>query len=187
MRYDNEATCCIVPENTPAIIRHCGKCNKNMKFYSGQKFRVNSNGARSDIWLIYKCEKCDSTWKLPIAKGIRPNESENFDRFLNNDPNLARDFAFNRSFLKQQNCVIEYASVKYRTESAENLKFPLLLRVKSLYTFDLKLSRFLADLLGISVGRVKKLAESGAIKTIPECDVLKHKIRGDVSVFIEIN
>ncbi|MCL2357586.1 MAG: DUF1062 domain-containing protein [Defluviitaleaceae bacterium] len=196
-----EKTVRIVPENAPAIIRHCGKCNKNMKFVCSNKFRVNSNGARSDIWLIYKCEKCDSTWKLPISKGIKPGDSENFDRFICNDPDLAREYAFNRGFLKQQSCVVDCADVKYTVEcapdgavadaveytleGAKNLTLPVLLHVESVFTFDLKLSKFLADLFGISVGRVKKLAQCGAIYTVPECDPAKHKIRGNIDVFVQ--
>ncbi|MCL1878680.1 MAG: DUF1062 domain-containing protein [Defluviitaleaceae bacterium] len=187
MRYEHEITCRIVPDNTPLIIRHCSKCNKSMEFYCSEKFRVNSNGARSDIWLIYKCTKCDSTWKATIAKGIKPNDlpPDKFDRFTHNDPDLAWEYAFNRSFLKQQSCGIDYSGVKYRVEGAENLKFPLLLRMRCDYDFDLKLSKFLAGVLGVSVGQVKKLAKAGAIKTVPECDVLRCKIRGDVMCAIQ--
>jgi hypothetical protein len=158
-----------------------------MEFYCSEKFRVNSNGARSDIWLIYKCTKCDSTWKLPISKGIKPSDLPpgKFERFINNDAVLAWEYAFDRGFLKRQNCTVEYANVKYSHSCVGNLDFPLQLHVKSAYTFDLKLVKFLAGFLSISVQRVKRLAESSEIRTVPECGILKHKIRGDIEIFIK--
>jgi len=132
-----------------------------MEFYCSEKFRVNSNGSRSDIWLIYKCLKCDATRKLTIAKGIKPSDlpEGEFDRFTNNDRELAWKYAFDRSFLKRQSCVIEYANIKYSVKGFElaNNDLPLLIHLKSVYIFDLKLSKFLANLLGISVGKVKTL------------------------------
>jgi hypothetical protein len=108
-----------------------------------------------------------------------------FERFINNDAALAWEYAFDRGFLKRQNCTVEYTNVKYSYSNAENLYFPMLLHMKSAYTFDLKLVKFLAGFLGISAQRVKKLVESGEIKTIPECDIVKHKIRGDIEIFIK--
>ena len=188
-RSYNEITCCIVPNNTPAIIRYCSKCNKNMEFYCSEKFRLNGNHTRIDIWLIYKCIKCDTTWKLTIAKGIKSHDltAERFDQFTNNDKGLAWQYAFDRGFLKQQSCVIEYVNVGYSVEGIEirDQDFPLLIRLKSAYTFDLKLGKFLAGIFGISIGSLRKLVDKRLITTIPECDIMRYKIRVDLDIFVQ--
>ena len=40
------------------IIRRCGGCGKKMVFECAGKFRVNANGRRLDVWLIYRCQRC---------------------------------------------------------------------------------------------------------------------------------
>ena len=35
-------------------------------FFNSGKFRVNANGNRIDIWLIYWCKKCKHSWNLSI-------------------------------------------------------------------------------------------------------------------------
>ena len=186
--YKN-ATWRIMPTNTPVIIRHCSKCNRKSEYYCSEKFRVNANQARVDIWLIYKCHKCDSTWKLTIKKGIRPRDipAELFERFIVNDKCLAWQYAFDRNFIKQNSCVIDYDSVEYAVEGFEAFDGPTLVRVESPYTFDLKLSALLAKLLCLSVGQIKKLTESGAISAGPEIDIKKYRIKSDLDIKLTYN
>ena len=195
----------IVPANTPAIIRRCSKCNRKIEYYCSEKFRVNANQARVDIWLIYKCTKCDSTWKLTIDKGIKPRDipAELFERFINNDRHLAWKYAFDRRFLKENACVVDYVSVEYSVEGAaaevvqalkhavisgayacDASKNTLHVRLVSPYIFELKLSAMLAKVLCVSVGQVRKLVDSGVISAGPEIDIIKHRIKSDLDVFI---
>jgi len=178
----------IVPNNTPLIIRYCSKCNKKMNFYCSEKFRLNGNHTRIDIWLIYKCTKCDTTWKLTIKKGIKPHDLSRdiFDKFTNNDTELAWKYAFDRNFLKQQACIVNYADVTYSIEGFGSTDWskPLVVHLKSLYTFDLKLSTFLAGVLGISVGKLRKLVDSEKLSTSLGCDIMKYRIRADLDVYI---
>jgi hypothetical protein len=189
MLEKNEIICRIMPDNTPMIIRHCSKCNKNMPFYCSEKFRINSNGAKVDIWLIYKCEKCDTTWKLTISKGVKPCDLPpgKFEKYINNAAALAWEYAFDRGFLKQQSCKINYAHINYSVEGSEtiNQEFPLLIHLKSTYTFDLKLSKFLTGVFNISTSQLKTLVSIGKITTTPECDIMKHKIRADIDILVQ--
>jgi len=188
----NEATWRVVPANTPLIVRHCSKCNKKMEFYCSEKFRVNANQVRVDIWLIYKCRKCDSTWKLTINKGIKPRELQAglFDRFVNNDSDLAWDYAFDRYLLKQNACVVCYDNVEYAVEgppsraTEEPFEKSLLVHLKSQYFFDLKLSALLAKALGVSIGQVKRLVEHESITVYPKIDIMKYRIKNDVDIIL---
>ena len=186
----NETIWLIIPENLPCVIRHCSKCNKKMKFYCSEKFRINSNQQRADIWLIYKCNKCDTTWKLTLMRGIKPRDlsSDMFDKFTNNDTDLAKKYAFNRQLLKQSGCEIDYKNITYHVEgfNSHKLEIPLRARVNSQYFFDLKLSTFLADILGMSVTGIKKYADNGLITTSPECNIMKYRIRADFDLLIQI-
>ncbi len=40
------------------VYHRCGGCGKKQEFVNSGKFRVNANGNRVDVWLIYRCKKC---------------------------------------------------------------------------------------------------------------------------------
>jgi len=176
----------VIPTSMPSIIRHCSKCNKKMNFYCSEKFRANANQTRVDIWLIYKCTKCDSTWKLTISKGIKPRDlpAGLFDKFVDNDRDLAWMYAFDRNFLKQNACTVEYAGIEYAIDGVEGFRDPIQVQLQSPYIFDLKLSALLAKALGVSIGQIKKHVENGKISTEPECDIMKLRIKNDMTLFI---
>ena len=179
----NEITWRITPTKTPDVIRHCSKCNRKMPYYCSEKFRANANQSRVDIWLIYKCTKCDNTLKLSICKGVRPHELPTglFDKFVNNDALLAWQYAFDRNFLKQHDCTIDYSSVEYIVDIIDDCdwKAPVTVHVKSQYSFDLKLSALLARMLDTSIGQIKRLADAGQISASLGINIMKYRIRAD--------
>jgi len=185
----NGATWVIIPDKTPLVIRNCSKCGRKKEFYSSDKFRLNGRHTKIDIWLIYKCIKCDTTWKLTIKKGIKPHDltTELFDRFTNNDKDLAWQYAFDRHLLKQNGCEIQYADINYTVDGfdLQDLNSPLLIHIKNQYLFELKLSALLANKLEVSINQIKRLADSGAIKTSLECDIMKYRIRTDLDVCLQ--
>jgi len=89
----------LVPENLPKVKRNCPKCNEKSHYICSEKFRVNANKNNLDIWLIYQCEKCKSTWNMTIYERIKPSEISKYEyeKFLSNDKKLAREYAFNLS------------------------------------------------------------------------------------------
>ena len=188
-KYD-EITCNIVPTNTPLIIRHCSKCNRKMEFYCSEKFRMNANQTRVDIWLIYKCSKCDTTLKLTISKGIKPNDISSvlFDQFTNNDVQLAWKYAFDLNFLKQNACVVQYTNVKYRVEGLEphDWSKSTLVHLNSTYIFNLKLSSFLAGILGISISKLRTIVDDGLIIANPTCDIMKYRIKSNMDIYMDL-
>ena len=48
------------------VIRNCPKCGRKTYFVNTKKFRVNANGNKLDVWLIYQCEECKHTLNISI-------------------------------------------------------------------------------------------------------------------------
>jgi len=148
---------------------------------------MNGNHTRIDIWLIYKCSKCETTLKLTIDRGIKPHDisSEFFEGFTNNDVNLAWKYAFDRNFLHQNNCVVQYANVKYHIQGFEPQKWDsnTIIHLKSKYFFDLKLSVVLSGIIGISISKLKNIVD--LISVSPTCDIIKYRIKSDIELFIQ--
>jgi len=89
--------------DTIAIFHRCSKCGKKKRFVNTGKFRVNANGRHVDVWLIYQCEKCKKTWNLTVYERKSPDRiaAEEYQRFLDNDFELAAQYGNDISFLKR--------------------------------------------------------------------------------------
>lgn len=75
------------------------------EFINSGKFRVNANGNRVDVWLIYRCKKCKHSWNLTIYERVRPSriEPEEYELFMENDYALALIYGNDIGFLKRNN------------------------------------------------------------------------------------
>ena len=73
--------------STIQIVHKCSGCGKKMPFVNTGKFRVNANGSKVDVWLIYQCAKCRHSLNLTIYERIRPGRipEEDFQKFQEND------------------------------------------------------------------------------------------------------
>ncbi|MCL2545054.1 MAG: DUF1062 domain-containing protein [Clostridia bacterium] len=83
--------------DAPSRSRHCSKCKKTSRFVCSGKFRVNANGKHLDVWLIYRCERCNTTWNQEIFARVKPSriDKELYQAFLDNDFETAMRYAGN--------------------------------------------------------------------------------------------
>ena len=91
--------------NIPSIrvYHRCGGCGKKQEFVNSGRFRVNANGNRIDIWLIYRCKKCKHSWNLTVYERVSPSKIPPglYDLFLENDEELASRYGNDTAFLKR--------------------------------------------------------------------------------------
>lgn len=87
------------------VYRRCGKCGRKQEFVNSGKFRVNANGNRIDVWLIFRCKKCKHTWNMTIYERVKISgiDPEKYEQFLANDPDLASAYGNNIRFLRRNN------------------------------------------------------------------------------------
>lgn len=159
----------LIPTESPLVIQHCPRCEDNKMFRCLDKFRINGNQSRVDIWLIYKCTVCNHTWKLTIYRRILPSEiSPNlYDKFQNNDRETAWKYAFDIQLLRM--CGVEpKPNTPYEVEGLSLSKlsdFHGKVQVHIDFKFQLnpRLDTLLSKQLGITRSQVKILMKSGAV------------------------
>ncbi len=172
----------VMPAHTPLLARHCAHCAQLRPFQCHERFRINGQKRKLDIWLIYKCSDCGATWNVEIASRVSPQDipSATLRAMEANDASLAWHYAFDASTLKHSGAEIQYPS-DYRVlgeaidwkSGAEvlslDLEFP--------FRFDLRLDRLLQQQLFLTRTQIHRLASIGAIQTIPLVDIARHKVR----------
>lgn len=72
----------IPPKTSYKIIRNCAGCGEKSDYINTERFRVNANGNKIDVWLIYQCEKCKYTYNLTVYERINPKLiKEKYEKF----------------------------------------------------------------------------------------------------------
>jgi hypothetical protein len=149
------------PLAVPVWLVACARCDGSFLESTG-RFRVNSNGGRHDVWLIYRCPHCSLRRKLPVHRRVTEDtRGVVLAAYRRNDPELAESLAF---------AVASHQTLPYRVERPP---LPATGRVQALIVQPLfcgvRWDRFVAHELGWSRSRVRTAWRSGVIRTEPRC------------------
>jgi hypothetical protein len=90
-------------ENASIVVKYCKKCKMKAKFASSGLFRVNANRKNLDVWLIYKCIKCNTTWNLTVLSRVTTGSipQDLLTGFHENDIELAKHYASDVALIKR--------------------------------------------------------------------------------------
>ena len=183
----------IVALTIPAVIRNCPKCGNNAVYRSSGKFRVNANKNKLDIWLIYQCEKCKSTWNMGIYERITPADIDlqQYELFLNNDIELAKEYGFDIAIHNKNKVKLDFKNVEYeifgedidliKNDFTEENK--IILDIICQYPLDLRVDRVLSKKLGISREKVKKLYKDSVVIGENNKNLMKQKINNRIRIY----
>lgn len=182
----------VMPLSTPLLKKKC-KCKSNL-YYSSDKFRLNSQKKSIDVWLIYKCIKCDNTCNITILSRTKPDliDKELYHRFSMNDEGTAWKYAFDAETFRRNNLEPDYSNIEYEIIS-ENISLHdisvmetdiIEFEIISLYNLDLKLTTIIRKCLDISPGQLEKMLSAGIISVQPSVPLKKSKVRSGIIVSI---
>ena len=181
----------LVPKNLPIVRRNCPKCNEKSRYINSEKFRVNANKNSIDIWLIYQCEKCKSTWNMTIYERIKPYEinKDEYEKFLSNDKELAREYAFNLSIYNKNKAEIILEDVNYeliqkKLEAYYINENELVIEIACKDFIELRVDKLLSDTLGISRNKIKDMNKKGIIFIKDNKNSLNIKVRDRMEIHV---
>lgn len=165
----------------PKVSKYCKKCGKKTIFSCSEKFRVNAQRRCLDIWLIYKCSDCNTTWNARVYSQISPQSlnSERLEGFHKNEEILVAEYAMDSNFLLQNGVEVElppYIIIGDNFLPNETVK----LKIRSEYSFPIKTATLIREKLQLSQATYLQLIENGNIKSIPKLDLQKHKLKNEV-------
>ncbi|KNY28728.1 DUF1062 domain-containing protein [Pseudobacteroides cellulosolvens] len=170
----------------PPAIKYCKKCGKKAEHICSELFRVNAQRKYLDIWLIYKCSDCDSTWNMTIYSRVNPKSisPEILDGFHNNNGELVRKYAMDTVLIRRNGA--EVGLPKYEILGpAIDFTIPVELHIKSPYPSQLKVSALLREILNLSKDALEQMMVSETIRSTGGLDLKKSKMQTEVIVNID--
>lgn len=180
-------------KNTPLLIKKCSHCDSD-RFYCSDKFRMNAQKKNIDVWLIYRCVKCDNTCNLTLLSRSKPDliNKTLFHSFSMNDKDAAWKYAFSTEMERKNNLRLDYGSVEYEVipntslEDLLNLSNEVIkIHIKYEFEFDLKLSSLIRRCFSLSANQVKRMFEDGIITISGNKPPQKHKVKDGDMILIQ--
>ncbi|RGV56155.1 DUF1062 domain-containing protein [Bacteroides intestinalis] len=180
-------------KNTPLLIKKCSHCDSD-RFYCSDKFRMNAQKKNIDVWLIYRCVKCDNTCNLTLLSRSKPDliDKTLFHSFSMNDKDTAWKYAFSTEMERKNNLRLDYGSVEYEVipntslEDLLNLSNEVIkIHIKCELEFDLKLSSLIRRRFSLSANQVKRMFEDGIITISSNKPPQKHKVKDGDMILIQ--
>jgi hypothetical protein len=181
----------LIPKGLPLVKRNCPKCNEKTHYINSEKFRVNANKNNIDIWLIFQCEKCKSTFNMTIYERTKLSDikKEEYENFLSNDKTLAREYAFSLSIYNKNKAEIVLDDIGYEVIQKELKEYSvnkneLIIQIICKHPIELRLDKLLSDRLGVSRSQIKKMNEKGVIFIKDDKNSLNVKIKNEMEIHI---
>ena len=149
---------------TPRVLRPCSGCGRLSHFVSSDRFRVNAQQKSLDVWLIYRCINCKSTWNLTVHSRVNPRQlpKDTLSSYHENDRQSAWNVAFDKAIIERAGGVIDFdVSVEFEKRYLESSEGTM--RIECVHPLNLRLDRALSSALSLSRSSIQKLAKKGQI------------------------
>lgn len=162
----------IVLKDSFLVSRRCPKCGRRTYFKNTGKFRVNANGNKLDVWLIYQCEECKHTLNLAVYERQKVSSipKEEYLSFLENNEQLAERYGKNPQLFLKNKAEVDFDRIKYefvkRQEIVESSDTgdQLVFAINNPHQLKIRAEKQVAEILGLSRSQVKSLLEREDIK-----------------------
>ena len=186
-------TCDIRVKNCPLLIKKSSRCDSD-RFYCSDKFRMNAQKKNIDVWLIYRCVKCDNTCNMTLLSRTKPDliDKKLFHSFSMNDREVAWQYAFSAGVASRNNLQLDYDSVEYEVintvslEDILNMSSEIIsIQVKCDFDLSLKLSSLIKRCLPLSSTRLKLLFEKGYISLLSGKTSSKCKVKNGDTILMD--
>lgn len=167
----------IQPLAPPSALRYCKRCAGKRAFYCSGQFRVNAQRRLLDVWLIYRCACCDTTWNLPLCSRVPPQSlgPALLDGFFSNDPALAARYAADPALLQKNGAEVLPPPYVILGESVSPRE-PAAVSVRCAIPLSVKVSALVREKLDLSQAGYRRLILSGQLRSVPEQDLLKCRL-----------
>lgn len=154
------------------VLKNCPKCKSKSHYKNTNSFRVNANGKQLDIWLIYQCETCKSTYNLTIYERIKTSAlpKEEYEGFLNNDADLAFYYGTKKTLFSSNKAEINTSNISYDIirikKDGQDSKERII--IENPYEIKIRTDKVISEIMQISRSAVKELFQKGILSCMQD-------------------
>jgi len=110
-----------------------------------------------------------------------------YDKFLSNDRELAREYAFNLSIYSKNKAEVILEHINYRLVQRELEAYykkenELVIELVCNYPIELRVDKLLSDILGISRSKIKSMHKKGVVFIEDDKNSLNIKVRDRMEI-----
>lgn len=177
----------IVPTALPTISKRCTKCGKVSHFINTEKFRINANKKTLDIWMIYHCQVCKTSYNLPLFErtNIKALGHGLYSRLQTNDLDLIWQYAFDEPLHKRHKVDLDKHLVPFLVDGTPVPQATkITLSVANPYQLPLKLDQVIQNKCPLSRGLIKKRLADRLVFEATPINVKKALTQTDLVIHI---
>lgn len=168
-----------------AARKYCKKCGAKTLFFCSEQFRVNAQRKYLDVWLIYRCSNCDTTWNATILTRVAPQSLPPalLEGFYGNDRRLVIQYAMDAAFLRKNGAEVSLPGWSVAGEEFSPGE-AVEVSIQNEFSLPIRVSAVVRSKLGLSAQRFSDLLAAGRIISVPEQDLRKCRVKdGIVLIF----
>ena len=171
--------------SAPTAVRYCKHCGTKTAFASSGLFRVNAQQKALDVWLIFKCPNCDTTWNCTIMSRVNPHAlpPDLLQGFHANDEKLAMRYAADAALLKRNGVEPGIPEIEILGDTVDFTE-PVSIELTAEWSAGYKAATAIRDKLGISRSQFDRLCESGKILCTSGQNLKKCRLTGTIVIEI---
>lgn len=185
MNFANKIIWTIQPLELPKVLKRCSKCGQEAYFINSEKFRVNANKKHLDIWLIYQCESCKSTYNLTVHERISPKDlpNEHLEQFMRNDKALASQIGFDSALHARNKVFLDLSEVPIAiVGDIPQVLTKTVVEIHCRYPLGLRVDKILSQKLNVSRASIKQQIIDGHMTSVEGKDLLKERMKGNIEI-----
>lgn len=189
MSYTNTIEYRIRPIKSYELVKNCAGCGCKERFHNTNCFRVNANGNKLDVWLIYQCTKCKHTYNLSVYERRRPDSipKDELSGFQNNSIELAMKYGTDIGFFTRNRAEIAWEHMEYKLEAVHtgnstdfSLHSACNILVHNESHIKVRPDKLLAEIMDLSRNKIQEMMQNGSItitanKNSPQIEIGIHQ------------
>ncbi len=167
--------------SAPTAVRYCKHCSLRTAFVSSGLFRVNAQQKALDVWLIFKCPNCDTTWNCTVLSRVNPHAlpPDLLEGFHANSGELAMHYATDTALLKRNGTEPGASKIEILGEKVDFTE-PVRIELTAEWPSEQKAAAAIREKFGISRSQFDRLCESGRICCVSGQNLKKCKLTGTI-------
>lgn len=139
-----------------------------------------------DVWLIYRCAKCKSTWNLTVLSRVNPKSINRqlLNRYLHNDSTLAQQCSMDSRLFKQNGIKMSLPEYRITGPDADWNQLPLRIEIIPDYPTGIRAAKIIREKLRLSLREFNEMTVNEILCEEDDKDIRRIRLIKKIVILI---